>query len=395
MRKPLLLLALILFVVPGFAARRVSISELEQTLTRLHGKPDAEQAYRIAELELSERLSAARLKQLQESVPGDQSRQALLALADASAFQDPPAAELPPAAAPDLAEQKRIMGLVVAYVGKTIPQLPNFIATRATTRFEDTPQIQRPDGLLPYQPLHPVGSSRATTLYRDGREVDDPEGGQGKKPAAVTGLKTWGEFGPILGIVLVDAARSRLVWSHWEEGSSGPLAVFHYEVPRERSHYEVTYCCITEERATTPDLLPFHKIVDYHGEIAADPATGAILRITIESEMKVGDPVQMARLLVEYGPVEIGGRSYICPQRSVSVSLAESLQFSERYLIPEALQLHPQKTMLNHVVFEDYHLFRAEARIIPGGAGAEVAAAEKPQPPTAPAAAAPAASLAP
>ena len=48
----------------------------------------------------------------------------------------------------------------------------------------------------------------------------------------------------VLGLVLVDAAQNKFAWGHWEQGDTGPLAVFGYSVPRQKSHYEVRYCCV-------------------------------------------------------------------------------------------------------------------------------------------------------
>ncbi|HEY1895852.1 MAG TPA: hypothetical protein VGG62_06255, partial [Terracidiphilus sp.] len=248
-RAIFLLLGLSGLVVPCQAVKRVSTAQLEQLVTSLHGKPDADQAYQIGDLELTERVSAGRIARLSAALPGEKSREALNAVADASQFQAPPSEEVPATAAPDFAAQRKIMGLTAGYVTKTIPQLPNFFATRATTRFEDTPLLQKADGFISYEPLHQVGTSSTTALYRDGHEFEDATGTKIKATTA-PGLTTWGEFGPILGIVLLDAAQSKLAWSHWEQGPSGPLAIFSYEVPREKSHYEVNYCCVANPAST-------------------------------------------------------------------------------------------------------------------------------------------------
>ena len=106
-------------------------------------------------------------------------------IADASEFQAPPPEEMPAAAAPDLAAQRRIMSLVAAYVSKAVPRLPNFMATRATNFYEDTPLMQKAgDWSTPYQPLHLVGNSQVTVTYREGREVDDVAVKHGATPPA-------------------------------------------------------------------------------------------------------------------------------------------------------------------------------------------------------------------
>jgi len=195
----------------AWAAKRVTVDQLEQILNASQGKSDAEVAWHLSDLELTERLSSTRLARWKASLPGDKVQEALVALADASEFRDPPAAEIPATAPPDVAAQRRMLALTVNYVGKTIPLLPNFFANMVTTRFEDTPLRQNLDhSTTPYRPLHSVGNSSATVTYRHGHEAVDTGATKYKKPE---GLTTWGVFGPILGTVLEDAARSKLAWS--------------------------------------------------------------------------------------------------------------------------------------------------------------------------------------
>ena len=73
-------------------------------------------------------------------------------LADASAFLDPPAAEILNQPAPDLAAQRKILALTVNYVTQTLHQLPSFFATRVTSSFEDTPAVQRPCASIDFWP---------------------------------------------------------------------------------------------------------------------------------------------------------------------------------------------------------------------------------------------------
>ena len=366
MRRSAVLILLAGITLPAFAAKRVTVEQLEQVLAAARGKPDAEVAQQISDLELTERLSAEKLSQFKDGLPGDKAYQNLLILANRSAFLDLPASDIPAMPAPDLAEQRRIMSLAVGYITRTIPQLPDFFATRTTKHFEDTPLLQRATDSVAYQPLHFVGSSSETVLYRDGRETVDA--GPLKKTAAPDpGLTTWGVFGPILGTVVVDAARSKLSWSHWEKGSTGTEAVFSYAVPKAASHYEVNYCCTPKEgEVESVNLEPFHQISGYHGEITINPQDGTIVRLSVEADLSATDPITRAALLVEYGPVEIGGKTYVCPVRSLSMSVAQEVQYSKgRYQQPLEFAMRPLKTMLNEVVFEQYHLFRADVRVLP------------------------------
>lgn len=107
MRALAVLLTLAGFALPAYGAKRVTVAELEQTLAAVHGLPDAEVAMQLSDLELTERLSTARLDRLETDLPGEKSRQALLILADTSAFLDPPAAETPSQAPRTLPRSRR------------------------------------------------------------------------------------------------------------------------------------------------------------------------------------------------------------------------------------------------------------------------------------------------
>jgi hypothetical protein len=153
-----------------------------------------------------------------------------------------------------------------------------------------------------------------------------------------------------------DVVRSNHVtWSHWEQGANGPLAVFKYEVTSELSHYAVG--------AEDDGSVEFPA---YHGEIAAEPATGTILRITVVADRRPTElnPAFESAILVEYGPVTIGGNSYICPVRAVATSKESTLEkaaLAENFL-PSSLM-----TFVNDVSFTQYHVFRAESRVLTGG----------------------------
>ena len=100
MARLALLLLLAGAALPAFAAKRVTVAELEQLLAAAHGKTDGRVAAQLADLELTERVASATLARWEAALPGRHAREALVALADRSAFLDLPAAELPDSAAP-------------------------------------------------------------------------------------------------------------------------------------------------------------------------------------------------------------------------------------------------------------------------------------------------------
>lgn len=362
------------------ASRLVTADQLEQAVTAMRAQSDDKAAREIGELELTERLNRPRLQKLENEALGEMSKRALALVAAVGEFQAPPAAEIPAGPAPDLAEQRRIMAAVVNYVTGAVPQLPKFFATRVTTHYEDTPQTYKNEGLVavPHQGLHETGASSAEVSYDNGREVVETKVATTSGfQAGTSGLSTWGVFGSILSTVLLDAARSQLSWSRWEQEDTERLAVFAFAVPEEKSHYNVVFCC--EEDSEHTHLITMKRTAGYHGEMAVDSATGAMLRLTIRADLK-GGPMQRADVLVDYGAVTIGGRVYICPLRSLALSRAPMARNvssvvtmghedpghdTHTVLLPTTmLQLGPEQTMLNEVVFKDYHMFRAEARVV-------------------------------
>jgi hypothetical protein len=107
------------------------------------------------------------------------------------------------------------------------------------------------------------------------------------------------------------------------------------------------------------DSDSYHGTPSYHGNLYLDPATGAVLRVTVESNLKPSDPITRAALSVQYGPVEIGGNRYICPVHSIAISSTKSHAKGDMSDM-EILRL-------NEVSFTDFHRFGSTSRIIIDG----------------------------
>ena len=340
-------------------AKRVTVEQLEQMLAAARNESDAELVRQLSDLVLTERLNSTRLLSWTARLRGKKAREALVAVADPSSFLDPPPGEVPTDVLPDEGAQRRMISLAVEYLNKTIHQLPDFYATRTTVRYEETPQYLEASAPVEYPPLRVAASSKATVLYRNGNEVVDSGGANRRKDKGEDGhLVTYGVFGPLLGAV-TDAIASGLAWSHWEVGAGGRHAVFRYEIPAERSRYQVGACCLPDGDGN----ISFEETVGYHGEIAIDPASGAILRLELVADLKSTTPLIRSDIMIEYGPVEIGGKAYNCPVRSVSISRGRSVTTLTEW--DETFRTYgPYATMLNDVAFEQYHMFRAKSRML-------------------------------
>jgi VWFA-related protein len=416
MRKPILLALAALLVVPAGAARRVTVAQLAEALaaaTAQH-RSDEEIARQVGSLELSERLTPSTLDQFAAKLPlQPRTALALQLLADQSAFLDPPAAELPATAPPDAAAQQQLLASARTYAVQTWGRLPNFFVSRVTNRFDDGAQVQHAGEFAVRRGLHLVNTTTRQVTFRDGKEVLDPAPTAAStasgpaKPSDELGLRSWGEFGPALTVVLADMAGHRTTFSHWEQIGGGLAAVFHYEVPREASHYAVTYSYFdvktigrtqfgysgrartAQQVANIPranELQTYHETPGYHGMIAIDPATGAVLRITIEAELSSGDPLLRAATMIEYGPVTIGDRKFICPARSLAISQipgalggcgsggAMTLNGTgdvTEWQSPTQRCDHSPVLLINETRFADYHRLGSTARILADGAVAE------------------------
>ena len=360
---------------------KVTVAQLEDLV---HAQIDLPR--KLANLELTERLSTPRLDALLSVIRGERERQALTADADLSLALAPPADEIVNRPAPTVDEQRAFLGRTFDYLHDDIPNLPHLYALRNTVRFEEPPTRADEIWKMPHQDetLHFAASEHATVLYRNGQEVVEKKQKLGRRRIAVArarDLETWGTFGPILAYVLTAATTrpSTVNWKRWERGKFGDLAVFSYSIPSPNSRHEVTFCCLPEGDGTTV----YQNKTDAYGEFALNPGTGAIMRIVInadlDEERDPDVPLIRSQLMVEYGPVELGGETYICPGRSVAISRGRSERVLNEWGMVFSLYGYFE-TMINDVAFGGYHKFGGEARILPGFE--ETEETKTPAPPT-------------
>ena len=379
MRKTILFAILMAMALPCRAAMHpVTVQQLHETLAaqRAANKSDGDIAQQLNSLELTEQLTQPALDRISvEFKPGPKTVLSLKLLADSSAFLEPLAGELLAKAPPIAAEQRAMMKSFINFVAVTQHHMPDFLATRLTDSYDNTPESVTHSGWAPHTDLHPAGTFSHHIVYRNGEEVldrqSDSSGAKPKNEPTPMGLVSFGEFGPALGVILTDASKGILKWSHWEQTAAGPVAVFHYEVPQAASHYTVNYCCVRGSQnsagavglygmdasnASLDGSDSYHGTPSYHGNLYLDPATGAVLRVTVESDLKPSNPIMRAATSVQYGPVEIGGKSYICPVHSIAISLTKSHakgDMSDREIL-----------RINEVSFTDYHRFGSTSRIL-------------------------------
>jgi VWFA-related protein len=347
------------------AREKIAVDRLREVLETLRTLSDSEAAKRLSSMELTARLSSANAAELRSLVHGKKSNEAYTVLADRSAFLPPPAAEIAEAPAPEVHDQRRMLDQTLHYLQKTLLRLPDLFATRTTVRYEEPPQKQDQTWKIAAadQSLHAAAPESVTVLVRNSRETTEGDARVAKhQHGRERSLITEGTFGPMLAQVLVDVAdpHSQLKWGRWEHDAQGQRAVFSYSVPREFAHFDVSFCCLADPDGT----VPFNTTAAYHGEITIDPETGAIYRITAEADLLPRLPIDRSDVMVEFSSTVIGGQTFICPARSVSISRGRKVILLHEWNMAFGIY-GPFETMLNDVAFSNYHLFASQHRILP------------------------------
>jgi hypothetical protein len=383
MRRLIILGIIALAALQACAQHRVTVNQLEQTLSTSVSKHrnDTDIARQLGNLQLSERLTDhARDRLIASFALQSHAALALELLADESAPLDPPGNERPATAAPDAAAQQSMLAAAHAYVLDTVPRLPNFFATRSTVRFDDSAQVQHAGEWPVRAGFHLVGNTSRTVTMRDGQEVTDSPQPVSAKPEQIMGLYSFGEFGPILARTLADLSKGKVQFSHWEDSPLGAVAVFRYSVPRHESHYQVHFCCLLDQeyqggqsyhnrnmpRYHTGDRNPiettglnaYDATPPYHGTLAIDPASGAIVRLTLDAELDPESAITRASTVVEYSRVVIGDQPFVCPARSLAISSQQGQPPAG-----EEVQRVPILS-INETTFTEYHRLGSTSRLV-------------------------------
>lgn len=323
-------------VDPG---KRATVADLEHLLSKFGrrtdnsaaGSPEARpdssvrsrddqmQALEIEFLKLTERLTPWTREQLEKTYRlGPQGFEALERVADLSALQSPPAADIAPDPAPDAAAQRRIFALAITAGLDGLEKLPPYSVKTSTEYYNNgycitTDQQMVSDLIYNYKhKWQGVGPWTSTFAVEEGRESDDPNG-----PVADPGglprppnFESWGEFGAQPALILGDITAENLHFLRWEKSPARLVAVFHYDVDARNSHYRVDASCGKN--------MPFHSLPPYQGSISIDPQTGAILRLTMQAASQKKDPVFDVATVIDYGPVQLGDTEAILPRRSLT-----------------------------------------------------------------------------
>jgi VWFA-related protein len=335
----------------------ISVEQLERLIEQLHQKSDKDAAQKLAGLRLSERLTPYRLDRLERSLPGERSRMAVLAIADVSAFLAPPSIDIDSGSAPDRDAEKQMLSRAVDFVLATTARMPNFLAKKKVVRLQNAiPALGTSFPVITPNRYHIIDSTVEEVRFRGGHE-ELGERGRKSPQQPRPGLVTTGVFGPMLQTVMHDILKGSVGWVRWDSSPSGPVAVFRYTVPKDQATFVVTWCCSFQAPGSDAQR-ELQLTPAYHGEVSIDPASGTIDRFTVVADLHSGEPIAIANVVVEYGPIQIAGRTYHCPIRSATLLVAKSFIVHHDFL--EQFDL----TSVSDTRFGEYHVFRSEMKIL-------------------------------
>lgn len=207
---------------------------------------------------------------------------------------------------PDSVRQKQILDSMRDYALNYTQNLPNFICVEVMRRWVE-PAIGRGSGTY-----HSVGDILAKVSYNEGQEHYNVYSVGGKyqetslEHVGGGGAISTGEFGSMMREIFTPQSQAEFNWDHWAKLRGRKMAVFHYYIDSGHTQYSIAY---------TSDGHDEQRIYTaYEGLVYADENTGEISRIKFHAvNIPKTFPVTDALEILDYGDVEISGKTFICP----------------------------------------------------------------------------------
>jgi hypothetical protein len=228
-------------------------------------------------------------------------------------------------------QASEIVGKVRTYAAEYMDRLPNFLCTQTTTHSTAGKKGEhwRRRDTQTAQLVFAGGKEKRTTQAVNGKPVLG-----GSSRGLRNQLTTEGEFGILLANILGPNSWAEISWGGFETLRGHEVAVVKYAVDQEHSTLR-----LSRDYRTA-------AIVPYSGEVFADPATGAVLRITKQiSEIPPELETENSRTVIDYDKFAIGGTDYLLP----SAAYVEMTIRSGR--------------LRNEMSFEGYRKFEANSTI--------------------------------
>jgi hypothetical protein len=236
---------------------------------------------------------------------------------------------------PSKEEQQRILAEARRNALEYTDRLPDFLCLQITRRYID------PSGLemdwLQYDEV------KSRVSYVEGHEnyelVSVNNQVTERSFEDLGGATSTGEFGSLLKALFEPRTAASFTWARHSLLRGRPVYVFHFDVPRSRSIWRLTF---TSTRGAPSDQI----VTAYSGLVYVDKETERTLRIKMDAEdVPSTFPIQQASTRLDYDYIDISSQPHLLPLK------AEVRMRSGREL------------NRNDVEFRLYRKFSAEATI--------------------------------
>jgi len=231
---------------------------------------------------------------------------------------------------PDPLEQKKILAEATEHALNHEQDLPNFVCTQTTRRFEDF------NGQNGWRPIDIIVERLTYFEHREDYKVIELNG----MPASIaheqlTGASSSGEFGSVMKSIFSPETETKFAWQNWFTLRGRKMHVYSYGVLVSKSNYHIK---VPERKL---DL-----VTGYHGLVFIDAQRRMVHRITLHPDgIPLSFPIQDVSLALDYEYNRIGDADYLLP-----------LQFELRSREGKLL-------VKNDVDYDNYRKFTADSSI--------------------------------
>ncbi|SPE31817.1 conserved hypothetical protein [Candidatus Sulfopaludibacter sp. SbA3] len=229
------------------------------------------------------------------------------ALTEAKITREEKPKPIPP---PSAEEQAAALDEVREYALSYSKNLPDFICTEVTRRYGALPPGTRGWGAPGDPPRwQSIDTVTKRLSYFDQKEeyktILHNNTPMGDNTKSVGGSESFGDFGSMLRQIFEKATEARFEWDHWGTLRGQRMMEFAFHVRQERSQYSIV-------------VDGNNRIIAaYHGTVAVDPTTHAVMRLIVEAEnIPTGFPVKSTQDVLDYDYQDISGQTFLLPLKA-------------------------------------------------------------------------------
>jgi hypothetical protein len=231
---------------------------------------------------------------------------------------------------PDSMEQKHVLADATEHALNHEKNLPNFICTQTTRRFEDF------NGKNGWRPIDIIVERLTYFEHREDYKVIELNGIAANVPhEQLGGASSSGEFGSVMKSIFTPETETQFNWQSWFTLRGRQTHVYAYRVVASKSNYHLK---VPEKKL---DL-----VAGYHGLIFVDAHRHSVHRITAHPDgIPASFPIQDVSLALDYEYTRIGDADFLLP-------LQFELRSREGVLLVK-----------NDVDYDNYRKFTADSNI--------------------------------